>query len=244
MKADYLNGIRVRGREMNRVEFLSDAVFGFALTLLVVSLEIPQSFADLQNAMMHAPAFACSLLAFGFIWHCHYRFFRQFGLETNGTMWLNGVMLFLILLFVYPLKYLSTVLISFLVMHKALGIPIEFYISISLADAPALHIIYSLGFGAIFFCLTLFYVLARHNADALDLDASERLAVTGHIWAYGVVVAVALISTFLVIVCPPAWQLPAAGFVYWLIWPIEVIIGRHFAGREKRLLSVDQATSS
>ena len=36
------------GREVSRVEGFSDAVFGFALTLLVVSLEVPAIFADLK----------------------------------------------------------------------------------------------------------------------------------------------------------------------------------------------------
>ncbi len=33
---------RMRGREINRIEAVSDVVFGFALTLLVVSLQVPR----------------------------------------------------------------------------------------------------------------------------------------------------------------------------------------------------------
>jgi uncharacterized membrane protein len=36
----------------------SDAVFAFALTLLVVSLQLPKSFADLIGTMHGFPAFA------------------------------------------------------------------------------------------------------------------------------------------------------------------------------------------
>ncbi len=35
---------RWRGREISRIEGLSDAVFAFAITLLVVSLEVPETF--------------------------------------------------------------------------------------------------------------------------------------------------------------------------------------------------------
>ena len=42
----------LRGREVSRIEGFSDAVFGFALTLLVVSLEVPESFADLVGGSL------------------------------------------------------------------------------------------------------------------------------------------------------------------------------------------------
>ena len=47
---------QLRGREMNRIEAVSDVVFGFALALLVVSLEVPHTYADLLNAMRGFPA--------------------------------------------------------------------------------------------------------------------------------------------------------------------------------------------
>ena len=51
---------RERLHDTARIEGFSDAVFGFAVTLLVVSLEVPRSFADLTAAMRLLPAFAAS----------------------------------------------------------------------------------------------------------------------------------------------------------------------------------------
>ncbi|HMJ26039.1 MAG TPA: TMEM175 family protein, partial [Pyrinomonadaceae bacterium] len=42
---------RWRSHEISRIEGLSDAVFGFAVTLLVVSLEVPKTFNELMQAM-------------------------------------------------------------------------------------------------------------------------------------------------------------------------------------------------
>ena len=48
--------INVRGREVSRIEGFSDAVFGFALTLLVVSLEVPDNFEGLERHPARLPA--------------------------------------------------------------------------------------------------------------------------------------------------------------------------------------------
>src|SRR5438132_13791251 len=51
---------RWRSHEVSRTEGLSDAVFGFAITLLVVSLEVPRTFGELMYAMRGFGAFAIS----------------------------------------------------------------------------------------------------------------------------------------------------------------------------------------
>src|SRR5436305_4561759 len=109
-----LIGFRLRGQEIARLESFSDAVFGFALTLLVVSLDVPKTFTDLIATMRGFPAFALCFLFLALIWNGHYKFCRRYGLDDGTTRFLTCVMLFLVLFYVYPPKFLFNLSIGLL----------------------------------------------------------------------------------------------------------------------------------
>src|SRR5947209_7830104 len=69
-----------RQHEMTRLETFSDAVFAFALTLLVVSLEVPSRYRDLMTLVRGFLPFACCFALFVWIWYEHSAFFSRFGL--------------------------------------------------------------------------------------------------------------------------------------------------------------------
>src|SRR5205085_6710291 len=96
-----LVGFRLRGREITRLESFSDAVFGFALTLLVVSLDVPKTFPDLMATMRGFPAFALCFLFLGLVWNGHYRYCRRYGLDDGTARFLTCLLLFLVLFYVY-----------------------------------------------------------------------------------------------------------------------------------------------
>src|SRR5437867_12170512 len=80
---------RWRSHEISRIEGLSDAVFGFAVTLLVVSLEVPRTFSELMPTMRGFGAFAISFTLLLLVWYNQYKFFRRYGLQDALTVCLN-----------------------------------------------------------------------------------------------------------------------------------------------------------
>src|SRR3712207_263311 len=76
------------------MEGFADAVFAFALTLLVVSLEVPNTFDELLATMRGFFAFAISGWLLYAVWFDHYMFFRRYGLQDTLTMHLSSILLF------------------------------------------------------------------------------------------------------------------------------------------------------
>ena len=163
-----LPGFRLRGREVTRLESFSDAVFGFALTLLVVSLDVPKSFDDLIATMRGFPAFSICFLLLALIWNGHYKFCRRYGLDDGTARFLTCVLLFLVLFYVYPLKFLFNLSITGLLLGA--GPPI----TMTGSQLSILLVIYGLGFAAVYGASTLLYVHAYRLRDALELSELER----------------------------------------------------------------------
>ena len=168
--------VQFRNREISRLEGLSDAVFGFAITLLIVSLEVPKTSAELIATMRGFVAFAFTFFILFTIWYRQFSFFRRYGLEDKVAIALNGALLFVVLFFIYPLKFLATWIVGRLMGGGK---------SIVLADGtierivkpehmPWLFAIYGCGFAAVFAVFALLYRHALSKSDELGLSDLER----------------------------------------------------------------------
>jgi hypothetical protein len=86
-----------------RLEGFSDAVFALAATLLVVTLEVPADYDDLLDALGRFPAFGLAFAALISLWVGHRQLFARYPLGDTLTVVINSVLLFVVLLYVYPL---------------------------------------------------------------------------------------------------------------------------------------------
>ena len=204
-------GFRLRGKELTRLESFSDAVFGFALTLLVVSLDVPKSFDDLVNTMRGFPAFALCFLLLALIWNAHYKFCRRYGIDDNTARFLTCAMLFLVLFYVYPLKFLFSLSITGLLFGA--GPPM----SMTGAQLSTLLVIYGLGFAAVYGAMTLLYLHAWRLRDALELNELEKRDTRYVMFRLLTLVTVGVVAAGLALI--PAVR-DWSSLVYLLLFPI------------------------
>jgi uncharacterized membrane protein len=233
-------GFRWRGQDVSRLEGLSDAVFGFAITLLVVSLEAPRTFSQLYELMHGFVAFAFSFALLLLVWYQHYQFFRRYGLQDTATMLLNSALLFVVLFYVYPLKFLSTVLISIfflggrgLTVTRANGVvePV-----IAGQQMRTVMIVFGLGYVAVFFVFTLLYLHAYRRRDALELSELElfdtRTELLSHLINVGIgLLSITIAATGVLGRGSAGW----AGFCYMLLAIVMPLHGILNGRRRKRL---------
>jgi len=167
---------RWRSHEISRIEGLSDAVFAFAVTLLVVSLEVPKTFAELMHAMRGFGAFAICFTLLFVVWFNQYKFFRRYGLTDNLTIVINGALLFVVLFYVYPLKFLFTFLVDrFTGGHGEVRLPngtVEAMIETP-DQLATLMIIFGVGYIAVFGVFALLYWHAYRKRAQLELNELE-----------------------------------------------------------------------
>jgi uncharacterized membrane protein len=205
-------GFRLRGQEVTRLESFSDAVFGFALTLLVVSLDVPKSFSDLMATMRGFPAFALCFLFLGLLWNGHYKFCRRYGLDDGTARFLTCVMLFLVLFYVYPLKFLFNFSVTGLFFNGS-----SQPLSITRSEYSTLLVIYGLGFAAVYLALTLLYLHAWRLRDALGLNDLERFDTRYQIFRLVTLTAFGIIAA--VLACIPVLRMWSS-LIYMLLFPI------------------------
>ena len=168
------DGFRYRGQEPGRLENFSDAVFALALTLLLISTSAPGNFQQVKRFVYEIIPFIMSISVIILIWHQHFQFFLRYGFRTGRIVFLNTMFLVIVLFYVYPLKFLSRlILIPVGMLFDKQWLVDEMLKLIHPEDMNDLMIIYGLGGASVFFVLALMYRSALAAADQLELNEIE-----------------------------------------------------------------------
>jgi uncharacterized membrane protein len=227
---------RWRSHEILRIEGFTDAVFAFAVTLLVISLEVPKTYGELAEEMSGFIAFGIAFALLILIWYNQYRFFRRYGLQDTTTIVLNAILLFVVLFFIYPLKFLFTVLVRQvsghgLAVHLRDGSVVP---AIQTHEWQSLMTIYGLGYIAVFGVFALLYVHAYRKRESLALNELERFDTRASMRESVLNVSVALLSV-LIVTIGGANLAGIAGLTYVLVGPLMTLHGVWNGKRRKSL---------
>src|SRR5688572_4861905 len=218
-----------RGHEVTRLEGFTDSVFAFAVTLLVVALEVPTTFAGLLDVIRGFPAFIICFAILMMFWNAHYRFFRRYGLQNPYTRVLTMGIIVLVLFFIYPLKFLFTMLTV-----TVLGLEMQNSPHLSgPGDVDQLYIIYGVGFAGAWGLYALLYAHALRKKAELELDAAEVLKTKDSLFECLVFVFVCTLS---VVLAATTSDPSIPGLIYFLIGPMQAFNGWWF-GRKLSALA-------
>ena len=216
---------RWRAAEVTRLEGFSDAVFAFAVTLLVVSLEVPKTYPELLHAMRGFFSFGLCFAVLVNIWYQHCRYFRRYGLQDPIAVTLNSCLLFCVLFYVYPMKFMFS---SALTQDMPISEP----------QVRALFLIFSGGYIAIFAIFTLLYWHAWRKRTELALTPLEQL-ITRHGLIHPAALMIVGLVSILLAETLPVNLIGLAGFWYFVILPYFIISERVFKRQQLQLATAE-----
>ena len=209
------NQFRLRGLEVTRLDTFVDAAFAFVLTLLVISFDdIPSNIPEMLAAVKRIPGFAASFAILMMFWLQHRRWSRCYGLENPGTILHSLIFIFVMLVYVYPLRMVFEGLFSNLTGgYLSKSYQIETY-----NDLRLIFVFYSAGFLAMSLLVSQLYRLAMRSSTSLGLNSIElrKTSIEMHVWALAA--SFGLLSILLALTLPDAWVV-SAGYMYFALFP-------------------------
>ncbi|MGH8049974.1 MAG: TMEM175 family protein [Arenimonas sp.] len=218
-----------RGDKVTRLEAFVDASFAFAVTLLVISGDqIPTSISMLIDALKQVPSYAASFALIMQFWLNHADWSRRFGIEEIYSDRLSLILVFVLLIFVYPLKMVFASLFSLL---SSDYLPTRFVID-SWLQVPVLFQTFAIGFGAMALVLCLLFARAVKLGPELNFTDAEIAYAKYKRLMWGSVVVFSALSLVLAAIIPaePASGLwiGMPGFVFFGLNIVQFFMRRHY----------------
>ena len=212
-----------------RLDAFVDAAFAFAVTLLVLGGgDAPSTMAELTAVLLRAPAFAAGFALIALFWTAHREFGRLTPRRDPLSTLLSLAVVFVVLLYVFPLRMLMD---GFLYFVSGTG-PSGGEASLgSLSDLKALYLVYGGGF----LTLSLLYValfghaLRQGGGDPAKAEAAREWRATWSITA-----GAGVLSILLAFIVPLESAPSAPGFAYCAI-PLTLALRGLWSKRRRPL---------
>lgn len=204
---------RQRGMEVTRLDTFVDAAFAFVLTLLVISFdEIPANYPEMLEAAKRIPGFAASFAVLMMFWLQHRRWSRRYGLESFKTIVQSLTLIFVVLVYVYPLRMIFEGMFANL---SGGLLPTSYQIE-NYNELRMIFVFYSVGFLAMSLLVSQLYRTAMNSSESLALNQIElrKTRVAMHTWLLAA--GFALASILVALAAPDTW-VQAAGYMYFAL---------------------------
>lgn len=174
-------------RAAGRLDAFVDAAFAFAVTLLLIAGSPPASLDELLASLGRLPAFLASFALVAMFWLAHRDYSRCAGVRGRGAAMLSLALVFMVLVYVFPLRLLTESALHFL----SGGVLPGRGLLDSFDDLRVLYVVYGLGFAVLASILALLFRGVRGEGAATpELEQSAR----EWTWTYVVIAASGVLS--------------------------------------------------
>lgn len=211
--------LRVRRQQPTRLEGFVDSAFAFAMTLIVISIgHVPSDVPEMLQALRGLPTFAVCFLLIARFWAMHRFWSRHYDIEDRTAIRLSLLLVFLVLVYVYPLRLLFSLTFETMTNDWLVENPIAIHGADELRSA---YLVFGLGLAAIALVFVLLFRHALKSASTIGLSSDEiivtRIRMIGWMFTGGV----SLFSIALALVLPfsnqQPWLFAIPGCAYWLL---------------------------
>ena len=142
------------------------------------------------------------------------------------------MLLFVVLMYVYPLKFLFTLLFSGQIYGEGHS-PFK----MQARDFPKLMMIYGIGYNLIYLLFSFMYIHALKKGVELQLTAGEVFDTKTKLYKNIILIAIGLLSVFVSQIFPPE-DAGIAGMVYILIGPALSIFYSYRTVRKRKVIAL------
>jgi uncharacterized membrane protein len=195
--------LRIRRHQPTRLEGFVDAALAFSVTLLVISIgHVPTTVGEMLQALRGLPTFGFCFLLIARIWTAHRYWSRHYDIEDTTSVHLSLLLVFLVLIYVYPLRMLFTLAVDSI----SGGAMVDQRVIVHNVDElRAAYTVFGAALASIAFVFVLLFRHALKCGEVIGLDPAERIITKLRILGWSSTGAIALLSILV------AYSLPFDG---------------------------------